>query len=273
MLKMKNLTVLLSAMAAGLCFGAYPAHADMAAQNEDAPIMRDSALSDADWDQLMIDLNSGIDLYKFMDDITQNYIRSVMNDHYKTNPPENGAKLPWTEADTHAAITRYLPAILPQAAHYARSEMARQLSDVQALALRNMIGNVDDKVAMQCLYRVAPDARDNAYWQKCEDEGGVSYDAETRNWIDQGQIALTAALTQPVINGALGGTVCLVAANMSRQMSSKEMTYNYSFTFALGSQEAPQKCEVLMMRWAALAGIEKHMALESEMALGKNEFE
>lgn len=85
------------------------------------------------------------------------------------------------------------------------------------------------------------------------------------------QAALTDALVQPLVNGALGGTTCHIIERFADHLSQGDTKYTFNVTFALTGSETPKGCDVNKLRWSALAGLDAQLKMEPQMVFAKKD--
>lgn len=216
---------------------------------------------------LLITLN-GQDNASLFRPIAVNFVQDFVKRHFESR---EGEAVTWTEADTKRAVDLFFNPV--------SAELDRRITQVFAdgapLAsverLQTLASDAATRATMLCAFQVPRQQRTAKVWTDCEKKEGAQVSLADRALSEPVQAALEAAIIQPAVNGAVGGTICHALAKFAQHLSKDGSTYTFGTSFALSGGEDPKRCDVLKPRWAALAGFDALLRLEPQIVFEKRE--
>lgn len=196
------------------------------------------------------------------------FLKNVVerNDADVTNPADI-----WTPADIEASADLFLPPVIDALDQRVLLYFASQIPTADAERLNLALGTEASLKAMNCGFTTPAADRTPAVWAACERSNAVTFSAADRQALGKAHAVYADSLGQPVINGALGGTICHALARYAQHLSKDGTQYKLGTSFAMNGVEQPKSCEVHKARWAALAGFDALLRLEPQIAFEKKD--
>ena len=232
-----------------------------------APVRAQPAASDPTFVQLA-DILSGSTNSGLLRGIAVNFVKDFVDGHFAERPD---AKVTWGQPDTERAVALYYAPVAREIDRRVIGRFAASFPAADAAMLVTALATPEARRAMDCALRVPAAQRNQAAWLRCEKAQAVTFTAAEREALNRAQIAYSAAVAIPAVNGAVGGTVCQALARFGQHMSVDGTTYTFGASFALTGSEEPRRCDVLKARWSALIGYDQLAALEDKIVFEKKD--
>jgi hypothetical protein len=200
--------------------------------------------------------------------IAVDFVQDFVKRHFESR---EGEAVTWTKADTQKAVDLYFNPV--------SAELDRRITQVFAdgapLAsverLQTLSSDAATRATMLCAFRIPSPQRTAKVWSDCEKKEGAQVSPADRALSEPVQAALEAAIIQPAVNGAVGGTICHALARFAQHLSKDGSTYTFGTSFALSGGEEPKRCDVHKPRWAAMAGFDALLRVEPQIVFEKKE--
>lgn len=200
--------------------------------------------------------------------IAVSFVQDFVKRHFDGR---EGEPVTWTEADTQKTVDLYFEPVSAELDRRITQAFADDAPLAAVERLQTLTNDAATRATMLCAFRTPPEQRTAKVWSDCEKKEGAQVSSADRALSAPVQAAYEAAITQPAVNGAVGGTICHALARFAQHLSKDGSTYTFGTSFALTGVEDPKRCDVHKPRWAALVGFDALLRLEPQIVFEKRE--
>lgn len=232
------------------------------------PAVQAQAVSVTPAHRSLLKLLNGNDSDPLFRSIAVDFVQDFVKRHYDGRKDE---PVTWTEADTQKTVDRYFTPVSAELDRRMTQTFADQAPLAAVERLQVLSSNPATRATMICAFRTPIKQRTAKVWSDCEKKEGAAFAVADRALTEPVQAAYEAAITQPAVNGALGGTICHALAKFAQHLSQDGTTYTFGTSFGLTGGEEPKRCDVHKPRWAALVGYDALLRLEPQIVFEKRE--